>query len=200
MQITAFLRCCAFALAGVGAAASQAATVWDESANGDLSNDGLSPTEIAVAPGSNQVFGTAGDSGGGIDRDYFRFTVPAGSSLTSIFLLPNTAPSGDVSFIGMQGGPQLTVTPTGGGPGNLLAQGHYGSADIGTDILPVIAIGFTGALPSGTYSVWVQDTGGLATYGLDFALSGVSAVPEPESYALVLAGLGLIGSIAARRR
>ncbi len=29
---------------------------------------------------------------------------------------------------------------------------------------------------------------------------GVSAVPEPETYAMLLAGLGLVGAIARRRK
>ncbi len=36
--------------------------------------------------------------------------------------------------------------------------------------------------------------------GPDFKVLGVSAVPEPETYALMLAGLGLVGLVACRRR
>ncbi|MBK9444344.1 MAG: PEP-CTERM sorting domain-containing protein [Comamonadaceae bacterium] len=32
------------------------------------------------------------------------------------------------------------------------------------------------------------------------SVSAVSSVPEPETYAMMLAGLGLIGTIARRRR
>jgi len=31
-------------------------------------------------------------------------------------------------------------------------------------------------------------------------LSGVSVVPEPETYAMLLAGLGLVGAMARRRK
>jgi hypothetical protein len=34
----------------------------------------------------------------------------------------------------------------------------------------------------------------------NFGQFTVSAVPEPETFAMLLAGLGLIGAIAARRR
>jgi PEP-CTERM motif len=36
-------------------------------------------------------------------------------------------------------------------------------------------------------------------HGFNVGSASVSAVPEPETYALMLAGLGLIGSIARRR-
>ena len=60
-----------------------------------------------------------------------------------------------------------------------------------------------GSLPNDTWSLHVQGTSG-ATYvgGATFNAGAVvptSPVPEPETYAMLLAGLGLIG-FAARRR
>lgn len=59
----------------------QAGVVWDEGGNGDLSNDGLLPTSVAFTAGSNIMNGTVGNSGSGVDRDYFTFTVPTGKAL-----------------------------------------------------------------------------------------------------------------------
>jgi len=187
MSVHSLLKTLVISALTMGAAGAHAATAWNEASQGDLSNDGLSPTPLVMAAGSNQVLGTTGNSGQGTDRDYFKFTVPVGVKLTAINLLPNTSVSGAVSFIGMQLGPQLTVTPTGGGAGLLIAQGHYGNDQIGTNLLPTIELGSTDPLPAGTYSVWVQDTGGPASYGFDFVLSPVAAAATPA-----LPGWGLL--------
>src|SRR5262245_32885654 len=154
------LACC------VGAAAS-ADTLWDEAVSGDFSNSGLTPTSLTFGLGNNTILGMTGNPGSGIDRDYFSFTVPAGTALTSVFVLNNTSVSGSSSFIGLQAGPQVTVTPTGGGAENLLGFAHYGNDQIGTDLLSLLAPAFPGGLPSGTYSVWVQELGGPVPYGFN---------------------------------
>ena len=194
MKLGLILSC--FAIFGaMGVATAHAATIWDEAVSGDLSNDGLSPTPLAMGIGSNQVVGTTGNSGQGTDRDYFKFTVPAGAALTKILLLPNTAVSGSVSFMGVQPGPQLTVTPSGGGAELLICLGHYGGDQIGTDLLPSIKVGTPGPLPSGTYSVWVQDTGGPASYGFDFVTASV--VGSANAPALPIWGVVLLGGLLA---
>jgi hypothetical protein len=195
MNISRSIRCLALALACGSTLSAGAATVWDEAINGDLSNNGLQPTLLEMAVGANRMVGVVGDSGQGVDRDYFTFTVPVGAVLGSLMLLDNTSVSGGASFFGIQAGPQLTVTPTGSGASALLGFSHYSNDQINTNILPNIVIGPVSALPSGTYSVWVQDTGGPATYGFNFILS---AVPEPTALATMLAGLLLF--VSTRRR
>jgi hypothetical protein len=191
-------RCLAGLLAlGVSAAAG-AATVYDESVNGDLADTGTPlPTAISVGAGSNEIFGTTGKRLGVIDRDYFTITVAPGWQLSSITLLPGTGVIGSLSFIGVQAGTLVTVDPDGGSATGLLGWVHYSTADIGSDILPAIgtagngASGFTPPLPAGSYAFWVQDTGtGRVDYGFDL---GITAVPEPASAATLLAGLALLG-------
>jgi hypothetical protein len=60
---------------------------------------------------------------------------------------------------------------------------------------------FTG-LKAGSYSLEIAGTSTTAgTYGGTFALSTIAApVPEPETYAMMLAGLGLMAAIARRRK
>lgn len=172
------------------------AVVWDEANNGDLSNDGLNPTTVGVSLGSNIVNGSTGNPGTGVDRDYFRFTIPVGAALTSITIQPNTTVSGSSSFIGLQAGPQLTVTPSGVGVENLIGFSHYGNADVGVNLLPLLAASFISGLPSGTYSLWLQETGGPVDYGIDF---GVTAVPLPAAAWLLMPGLLGLWARARRR-
>ncbi len=192
-------------LALCGGLAAHAGTAWDEAGGVDLSNNGLNPTPLVVSVGSNTVLGTVGNSGQGIDRDYFRFTVPAGAVLQSIRVLGNTSVSGGASFIAIQAGPQLTVSPSGAGVEQLLGFTHYGNDQIGNDILQDMAISFSGALPAGTYSVWVQETGGPASYGLDFMIGVVGGVntddgdvPTLPEWAAILMALLLSFSLWRR--
>lgn len=77
---------------------------------------------------------------------------------------------------------------------------HYGNDMIGTDLLPTLVFSSGGVLPGGDYSLWVQETGGPVSYGFDFVISSVTPIPEPDIYALLFAGLGLVTSVARRRR
>jgi hypothetical protein len=78
-------------------------------------------------------------------------------------------------------------------------------SSVGTDFLPEIgngfgSQGFTGSLAAGTYTFWMQETSGaLGTYSWDFVVSA-APVPETETYAMLLTGLGLIGADRRRRK
>ena len=201
MLIRTLLCCAAACLVAVPNAF--AAVVWNEATAGDLSNSGTSPTFIALAAGSNQILGTTGAGAAGVDRDYFSFTLPAGGKLLSLTVLPGTGVLGNVSFIGVQSGPQVTVLPTSASAAGLLGWTHYGAADVGTNILPRIGIasngstGFSAPLGAGTYSFWIQEFGsGSASYGFDLS---VALVPEPAAAALMLAGLAVVVAGASRR-
>lgn len=47
---------------------------------------------------------------------------------------------------------------------------------------------------------WAQNGGNPTGLRVEFTSSNVAAVPEPETYAMMLAGLGLVGVIARRRK
>src|SRR4051812_44568374 len=74
---------------------------------GGFSSNGLSPTMLTFSAGSNQILGSNG-SGANSVRDYVSFTVPSGLFLTAINML-DTTPIGNVGFIGIESGPQLTL-------------------------------------------------------------------------------------------
>ncbi len=73
------------------------------------------------------------------------------------------------------------------------------------DCVGINGNGFVGATVSalfsngetryGTYTLTNE-----AGFGSKVAITSVTAVPEPETYAMMLAGLGLIGAIARRRK
>ena len=186
------------------AGASHAGTVWDEDNSGDLSNNGLSPTSVALTTGSNTILGSMGNS----DRDYFTFTVPAGTTLTSIKVLNNTFVSGGSSFMGLQAGPQVTVPTSGLNYQQiLLGWTHYNSDSIDTDLLPTIMNSINplgSSLSSGAYSVWLNETGGLATYGFELTVTPTAAVanvadaPLP-TWAYVLLAAALLGMTFNRK-
>ena len=187
---------------------------WDEAANGPFSSNGLAPTPVTFVTGTgNEVLGVDGRAvaGGTVDRDYFTFTVPTGSALAAIIVLPGTQsaspPTGgsDISFIAIEAGNQITLPVTATDATGLLGWRHFSPADIGQDILPAMgtsdmgATGFIPPLGAGTYSVWIQETGvcgsDLCHYGFDFVLA-----PEPTSGALVLSGLAVLAGLRWSRR
>lgn len=185
--------------------AAHADTIYDESVSGDLSNSGLTPTLLTVSLGPNDLFGTTGKTGTVIDRDYFTFTVPQGLELTAITVLPGTQTLGALgeSFIGIESGPQVTISTAATDATGLLGWFHYDTGDIGVNILPLMgtsdmgSAGFTGPLPAGTYSFWVQEaSAGTVPYGLEFT---VADTPEPSSWTMLLTGMALLVSKTARR-
>jgi hypothetical protein len=182
--------------------ASAGIIAYDESVSGDFSNSGLTPTVFSVGLGSNQVYGTTGRSTA-VDRDYFSFTIPSGEWLTGITLLPGTQTIGASSFIGIEAGSQVTLPTNATTAAGLLGWDHYTNAQIGTNILPVIgssglsATDFSGPLPAGTYSFWVQETGlGTSPYAFDFVI----ATPEPKVWPVFFAAFGLFALRAWRCR
>jgi hypothetical protein len=200
-----FVASCAAAL---GALSAQAGGYTE---GPDLSNNRLAPTGVPVDPGSNIVKGTMGYTGVVLDRDFFSITVAPGYLLTQLVLGPSTVVGGGASFLGMQAGGAITVDPDTVSNGSQLLGWHiYSSADIGTNILPLMGggpdkIGFSGALPAGTYSFWVQELAPsfpgepFPPFPYEFDLR-IQAVPEPASALLMLlGGAGLLRWARPRR-
>lgn len=166
---------------------------FDEARDGDASNDRFDPTLVGLSGGLNAIRGFSGQSPtvDVHDLDYITITVPDGFQL-SRFMLQNADVGGAFSFVGLQAGPIVTIpadwtsleTP-------LLGWSHFGSADVGQDLLPFMAVspgsvGFGGPLPSGTYALWIMELDTqLHTYsfGLD-----ITPVPGPSGIAVLVAG------------
>ena len=118
---------------------ASAAVIYNEASSGDFSGAGLTPTAVgALSLGSNQIFGSTGNVGGS-DRDYFSLLVPAGYVLAAIIELPGTQ-SGNLSFMGLEEGPQLTLPTNTATAAGLLGWLHYSPADINSNVLAHMSI------------------------------------------------------------
>lgn len=180
----------ALAAAAAATSAVTAGVVWDETIDGDLSNNGLTPSDGGILSlGSNTVLGSTGP-GTGINGqpgyDVLKITIANGQLLSQVLLtsyepagVGNT--SGFVFFDGDQGT---------GSANDFLGGGSYGTGNIGNDILVGNGIG---ALGPGTYTFEVREFGGpRSTWSVDFIVT-----PTPSSLALL--GLGAV-AFGRRRR
>lgn len=180
---------------------AHAAARYDEVVSGDLADEGSIPSALSLAPGSNEIFGSMGFIDAAFDRDYFSVTVPVGKALSKIMLLPGSEVAVAVSFLGLQAGSAFTIPPTATTAAGMLGWTHYTDPGPGgTDLLLAMSVanlgssGFETPLAAGTYSLWVQDFDGPATYGFDFIVT-----PVPGAAYLMLSGLALLGRTALRR-
>ena len=174
---------------------------YDEGVNGDLSGTPATPTSWGTLDAGGNTLIAAHGAG---DFDLLSFSVAPGQALASVVL--NSMAGDDRSFAGMQSG---AVWTEGLGfainAANLLGWTHFGTAEVGVgagigdDILDNIglganAIGFTPPLPSGTYTILLQETAQV-TVGVTMTFN---VVPEPTTLGLGL--LGLVFPLFARRR
>jgi PEP-CTERM motif len=79
-------------------------------------------------------------------------------------------------------------------PGSLVVSNGWA-----TNTAPTFAI-FDGGTSGYEYILGYSDAGGLNDRDFDDMVIGVNAIPEPQTYALILAGLGVVSFVARRRR
>lgn len=117
-------------------------------------------------------------SGGFLDT--YAFTLDAPATVTGSIFANNFATFNIVAF---------SVSVQSGVPPGTIA---------GPDVTPGV---FSFDLPAGSYGFQVFGAATGASGGIySGVIQAISAVPEPETYAMMLAGLGIVGFVAARRR
>ncbi|MGJ8724079.1 MAG: PEP-CTERM sorting domain-containing protein [Roseibacillus sp.] len=164
-------------------------SLYDETIDGDFSNDYLNPTSLNLKTGSNQISGSL--FGASIDVDLFTFRLGPGEALSAIRVLEFSTFGIGGSFLGMQSGTQLSANPALGNAFPDAVGGRvFTAADaaVDRDILPFVVMfppfNSVNPLPEGDYVVWLNETGQPTQYTLDFVV-----VPEPSS--LVPLGLSV---------
>lgn len=177
-----------------------------ETVDGNLSNEGLAPTELAPFDiGRNFV--DAGLNDGSGQSDAFTFEIMEGQELTEI-ILSDFNLTGDRIFFGIHDDSAFPVSSFDLLNSNAVGDEFLGGFLIGnslnTNLLPDIGnnafgigTGFVGNLGEGSYTVYLQQTSAQNTqYTVDFTVA--AAVPEPSTYAFV--GLVLAGLVYIRRK
>jgi len=172
---------------------------YSEAVNGDLSDNGLTPTTLLLQAGKNTVSGNFGKSqtSNAQDLDYLSIVVPPGYALTRLTLL-GLNQGGANSFLGVQSGPQLTMPPTSRDPTPLLGYMHIYTSMQGVNLLgPFGLLGNTGGvLNSGSYTFWINETDTSTSnwsYAFEFEVTPVSApVPVLPAWGIFLLGLLLL--------
>lgn len=210
----------AFSFAVIGFATAANATNYNEAVQGDLSGSPSTPTSLNyLTLGDNEVVGSSVPSGDPIpdghgaltnqDNDFFTFNVPIGEVLTHFYLGGATSiADGDRFFLGLYSGKTAAVDPNNPTPAGLLGYTLPGPSQIGTDLLPALAASdepgfpplpthFSGNLGPGSYTVWVVDGDRPVSYDLRLV---TSAVPESGTWAMMVAGMGIGGTMLRRRR
>jgi hypothetical protein len=133
----------------------------------------------------------------GAFQDTFQFSL-TGLSIVAVSITNNEINSGGSSFGGILGFTGFVDLPVGAD-----VPLTYSTATIpgpGGSTINVQRLEGNGQLPLGTYTILVSGTGitgSTASYGGNVV---ATPVPEPETYAMMLAGLGAIGFLVARRR
>ena len=181
----------------------------------DLTGLTLNPGTYTVLAGTTNLTGALTLDGGGNKNAYWVFHLPS-TLITSASSFMNVINTGSGAGVYWDVGSSATLGANSTFLGNILASASI-TFDSGVTIGCGRALAHTGAVTMISDTVNAGDCRGLVVAGSEglsgglevteagglpraLAFSPIPAVPEPESYALLLAGLGLVGTVVKRRK
>lgn len=159
-----------------------AQTLWDEGTDGDLSDDGTNPSGVFVLIPESDNLVIANQVGNPRDVDFFAFTVPEDFQLEAL-IIEDYNSADNVAFMAIDAGATTDVDFMNPQSSDLLGGTTYGTASIGSDILPQMgtlggATGFTPPLPPGDYTIWLNQTGAISVVTLNLVLGEVLSLED----------------------
>lgn len=159
----------------------------NEFLDGDLSENHLSPTTLALSQGSSLLDYTVGE----FDTDLLTLHIPLGLQLDALILRNyQSADAGNVSFIGFQSNRTTLSGFPFGGFTDPINYSLHGSLNQNENLLPrMLQLGGSpaGPLQAGNYAFWMNETGTTANAVFEFQSS--EAIPEPRVSLLGMFGL-----------
>lgn len=174
------------AIATLAALAMPALADWDEGVDGDLSDDELNPSFIAMGVGDNFVSGVIG---GDDFNDAFTFTIGAGQSLEAINVVSYIVSGGNTTT-----GFNMAFGSSWNGDFNdpsVIASVAMGTSYVGTNLLDDIMFP-GGPLGPGDYTVGLREGTAGQIYSFNFVVT-----PAPGTAGLL--GLGALVGLRRRR-
>jgi PEP-CTERM motif-containing protein len=193
-RFTSLLRQSAAGALLVAAAASvtpaSAVTIETGSyANSGLGAEFVTPYDNFVIDGATVVVALTQSP---VEISLGEYSFEVGPNCYSCTLTPSYDAMLDITIDGMTRQLDLPYSWSSSGPNDLLS--------FATPAPVLFDFGALGVVTIAVETLAAMSSPGGMVYGQLNATASVTAVPEPSSYALMLAGLGIVGFIAKRRR